>query len=154
MTRGFVCGMRAVLLSAAVTGMVAACAPVIRSHGYAPLDEEIAEIRVGQDTRGSVQRKIGRPGSTGIFTDEGWYYVATQIEHYTYHEPKVIDRRVVAVVFDQTDVVAAVNEYGLEDGRIVDLETKTTPTYGRQLTVLEQAFGNIGVLGDELFNQN
>ncbi len=131
---------------------VAACSPVIRNHGYAPVAEEIASIRAGQDTRGSVRRKIGRPGGAGIFTDDGWYYVSTQVEHYTYHEPEVIDRRVVAILFDTQDVVASVNEFGLEDGKIVDLETKTTPTYGRQLTILEQAFGNIGSLGDTLFD--
>ena len=134
------------------TAMASACAPVIRSHGYAPLQEDVVTITPGQDTRGSVQRKIGRPGSTGIFTDDGWYYVASQVEHYTYHDPKVIDRRIVAVTFDQNDVVASVNQYGLEDGRVIDLETRTTPTYGRQLTVLEQAFGNIGVISDDLFS--
>lgn len=133
---------------------LAGCEPVYRVHGYTPVEQELAEIRVGLDTRGSVRRKIGRPGGTGIFTDEGWYYVSTQIEHYTYNEPKVIDRKVVAVIFDQNDVVASVNRYGLDDGQIVDLETNITPTYGRRLTVLEQAFGNIGILGEDLFDGN
>ncbi|MEO1490790.1 MAG: outer membrane protein assembly factor BamE [Pseudomonadota bacterium] len=124
--------------------MLASCAADVRNHGYAPVAEELEQIRVGQDTRGSVRRKVGRPVSAGIFTDEGWYYVSTQIEHYTYNEPKVIDRRVVAITFDAEDRVASVNEYGLEDGKIVDLETNTTPTYGRQLTILEQAFSNVG----------
>ena len=52
-------------------------------------------------------------------------------------------------MFDQNDVLASVTEYGLEDGRVIDLETKTTPTYGRQLTILEQAFGNIGVITED-----
>lgn len=131
---------------------MAACSPTIRNHGYAPVAEEIATIRAGQDTRGSVRRKIGRPGGAGIFTDDGWYYVSTQIEHFAYNEPRVVERRVVAIVFDQQDIVASINEFGLEEGRIVDLETRTTPTYGRQLTILEQAFGNIGTLGDSLFD--
>jgi hypothetical protein len=37
-----------------------------------------------------------------------------------------------------------VNRYGLEDGRVIDLATRTTPTFGRELTVLQQLFGNIG----------
>lgn len=134
-------------------GAVAGCAPVIRNHGYVPQDVELTEILVGQDTRGSVRRKIGRPGSTGIFTDDGWYYVQTQVEHYTYHDPEVIDRRVVAIRFDEQDVVAAVNRYGLDDGRVIDLETRTTPTYGRQLTILEQAFGNIGTITNSIFEE-
>ncbi len=134
---------------ACAAALTAACSPVIRNHGYVPQPEELADLRVGLDTRASVQSKIGRPAGTGIFTDDGWYYVSSKVEHLTYHAPEVVDRRVVAVLFDQDDVLAAVTEYGLEDGRIVDLETKTTPTYGRQLTILEQAFGNIGVITED-----
>jgi len=134
---------------ACTAALAAGCSPVVRNHGYAPPPEELADLRVGLDTRASVQSKIGRPAGTGVFTQDGWYYVSSRVEHLTYHAPEVVDRRVVAVLFDENDVVAAVNEYGLEDGRIVDLETKTTPTYGRQLTILEQAFGNIGVITEE-----
>ena len=97
------------LAAVALGGLVSACSPVIRNHGYAPPDEELAQIRVGQDTRGSVRRKIGRPGGTGIFTDDGWYYVASKVEHLGYYEPEVIERRVIAIIFDPQDVVASVN---------------------------------------------
>lgn len=139
-------------LGSVLLGALASCSPVLKLHGYAPVEEEIAEIRVGQDTRGSVRRKIGRPGGTGIFTDEGWFYVSSKVEHYTFYEPEVIDRRVVAVLFDERDLVRAVNAYGLEDGRIVDLESNTTPTFGRELTILEQAFGNLGVITEDLID--
>ena len=137
--------LRIAALTAALSAT--ACAPVMRTHGYAPVPEALAEIRPGQDTRGSVRRKIGRPTAEGTFAGDDWYYVATTIEHYTYHEPRVIDRRVVAIAFDGNDVVTAVDEFGLENGRVVDLRTGTTPTYGRQLGVLEQLLGNIGNLG-------
>lgn len=139
---------------AAVAALLAACSPVVQTHGYAPLPEEVAEIRVGQDTRASVQSKIGRPASSGTFTDHGWYYVSSKVERLTYHAPKVVDRRVVAIMFDQNDRVAAVEEYGLEDGRVVDLATETTPTHGRELTIIEQAFGNIGVITGSLLEED
>ena len=143
------CGARvgAVALAAALT----ACAPVIKNHGYAPVADEVAEIQVGLDTRGSVRRKIGRPGGTGVFTNDGWFYVQSQVEHYTYNEPRVIDRRVVAILFDANDVVASVKQYGMEDGRVIDLETRTTPTYGRELTILEQVLGNISTVPADVF---
>lgn len=137
----------------AVGIMAGGCSPVIRNHGYAPQEEDLSQIRVGQDTRGSVRRKIGRPGGTGIFTDDGWYYVSSQVEHLAFYEAEVIDRRVVAITFDTQDVVASVKEYGLEDGRIIDLETAVTPTYGKELTILEQAFGNIGVITEDVLGQ-
>ena len=141
-----------IVVGGAMLGVLTSCSPVIKLHGYAPVDEELAEIRPGQDTRGSVRRKIGRPGGTGIFTDEGWFYVSSKVEHFTFYEPEVIDRKVVAVLFDERDFVRSVNSYGLEDGKIIDLETNVTPTFGRELTILEQAFGNLGVVTEDLID--
>ncbi len=142
------------VLAAIIGGGLSGCAAEVKNHGYAPDDALLAEITAGTDTRGSIRRKIGRPSTTGVFTESGWYYVATTVEHYMYYQPKVTDRRVVAVQFDADDVVAAVNVYGLEDGRIIDLQTRTTPTYGRELTILQQLLGNLGKLtGEQLLNE-
>ena len=140
-----------VAAAVALAMLASACSPIYRTHGYTPADEELADSRVGQDTRGSVRRKIGRPYGAGIFTDEGWYYVSQRMEHLTYHEPEVIERKVVAVLFDPNDIVASVNVYGLSDGRIIDLETNTTPTFGQELTILGQAFSNLGVDAGSIF---
>ncbi len=142
------------VLAAIIGGGLSGCAAEVKNHGYAPDDALLAEITAGTDTRGSVRRKIGRPSTTGVFTESGWYYVATTVEHYVYYQPKVTDRRVVAVQFDADDVVAAVNVYGLEDGRIIDLQTRTTPTYGRELTILQQLLSNLGKLtGEQLLDE-
>ncbi|MEM6972453.1 MAG: outer membrane protein assembly factor BamE [Pseudomonadota bacterium] len=121
---------------------------MVTSHGYSPPDEVVATILPDVDTRGSVRRKIGRPGATGVFTEDGWYYVSTTIEKEAFYAPEVTDRRIVAVTFDERDRVVAVDRFGLEDGQFVDLETRTTPTFGRQLTLLQQVLGNIGAIGD------
>ncbi|MEO0366067.1 MAG: outer membrane protein assembly factor BamE [Pseudomonadota bacterium] len=143
-----------VLLSACAIVVLGACEPTVRSHGFAPDAEILGTVSSGSDTRGSVRRKIGRPSSTGVFTQNGWYYVSTTVEHLTYHEPKVVDRRVVAITFDENDIVASVDSYGLEDGRLINLETRTTPTAGRELTILEQVLGNIGVSAETLLGDN
>jgi len=137
------------VLVAVLGGVAGGCSPIVKNHGYAPDETLLSDIQVGQDTRGSVRRKIGRPSTTGVFNDAGWFYVATTVEEYLYHAPKVVDRRVVAVEFNENDVVAAVNTYGVEDGRVIDLQTRTTPTYGRKLTVLQQLLGNLGKITGE-----
>lgn len=142
------------VLAVMLGGGLSGCSPEVRNHGYAPDDELLAGISSGRDTRGSVRRKIGRPTSTGVFTDTGWYYVTTKVEHYMYNAPEVTDRRVVSIQFDANDVVAGVNVYGLEDGRIIDLQTRTTPTHGRELTILQQLLGNLGSLtGEQLLDE-
>lgn len=133
---------------------IAGCAPIIQVHGYAPDEETLSTITVGQDDRATVARKIGRPTMNGVFTDDSWYYVTSTVKRYLYHAPEVVDRKVVAVRFDETGRVAAVKTYGLEDGRIIDLETQTTPTHGRELTILQQVFGNLGRLSGETLLEN
>lgn len=142
-------GLGLVLISA-----VAACEPTLTSHGYYPTQEAIERIQVGLDTRADVQAKLGRPSASGTFSESGWYYVSTQIEHFAYYEPEVVDRKVLAIQFDETDTVRDVRSYGLEDGRIVDLETRTTPTHGRELTILEQLIGNLSnIRGEDFFDE-
>jgi outer membrane protein assembly factor BamE (lipoprotein component of BamABCDE complex) len=135
-------------------GLVAAgCAPTVQVHGYVPPQSDIARIRPGADDVGTVEEILGRPSSAGILRDSAWYYVQSTVESYTWHAPRVVDRTVLAVNFDQQGVVRDIRRYGLEDGRIIDLETRTTSTGGRELGVLEQLFGNLLNLDAEQFQQ-
>ena len=138
-------------MAVAMVAGLSACAPIVKNHGYAPVAEEVADIQIGIDTRGSVRRKIGRPGATGVFSKDGWFYVQSQVEHYLYNAPEVVDRRVVVILFDENDIVASVNQYGLDQGRIIDLETRVTPTHGRELTILQQLLGNISTIPTDVF---
>jgi outer membrane protein assembly factor BamE (lipoprotein component of BamABCDE complex) len=120
------------------------CAPTYTTHGFTPAAEELDQITAGLDTRESVFRRLGNPSMAGTFEGDEWFYVASRIERYAFYEPKVVDRTVVVIAFDDAGVVESVERYGLEEGRVVDLVTRTTPTYGRELTVLQQLFGNVG----------
>lgn len=122
---------------------LAACAPTVQVHGYVPSDADLSRIRPGFDDTGSVEQILGRPSSNGILRDQSWYYVQSTVENYTYHAPKVIDRKVVAVNFNAKGVVADIKRYGLQDGRVIDLESRTTGTGGRQMSIVEQLFGNL-----------
>ena len=134
--------------------LAAGCAPTVQVHGYMPPPEDIAKIRPGFDDTGSVEQMLGRPSSNGVLRDTAWYYVQSRVESFTYHPPRVIDRTVLAVSFDQRGVVRGIERYGLEDGKIVNLTARTTETGGREMGVLEQLFGNILNLDAEQLNNN
>lgn len=121
---------------------VAGCAPTIRQHGYVPSQDDIAKVRVGDDMA-RVEEVLGRPSSNGVLRDTAWYYVASTVESYTYHAPRVINRTVLAVRFGQNGKVRSIDRYGLEDGKVVNLTTRTTDTGGRELSVIEQLFSNM-----------
>jgi outer membrane protein assembly factor BamE (lipoprotein component of BamABCDE complex) len=129
----------ALLLSSA---LAAGCAPTVQVHGYVPPPADVARIKPG-DTTATVEEVLGRPSSNGVIRDSAWYYVQSTIENYTYNPPRVIDRTVLAVNFTPNGVVRDITRYGLEDGRIIDLETRVTATGGREMGVLEQLFGNL-----------
>ena len=120
-------------------------------HGYMPPQADIARVRPGFDDAGSVEEILGRPSSSGVLRDSAWYYVQSTVENFTWHAPRVVDREVLAVQFDQNGVVRGVARYGLEDGRIINLTTRTTETGGREMGVLEQLFGNLLNLDAEQF---
>lgn len=124
------------------TGL-AACAPTLQSHGYAPPDSELDDIVVGQSTKQTVGGALGRPSDLGVLEDDAWYYVSSTTSTYLYEAPELVERRVVAVQFDENDVVRDVTVYGLQDGRAVPLVTRVTETFGDELTVIDQILGGL-----------
>ena len=126
--------------------VIAACAPIEDHHGYAPTDEQLSAIVVGKDTRESVAAAIGTPSSSGMLKESGYYYVSQQIETFAFRAPKVVEREVVAVSFDQNGVVSNIERFGLKDGNIVALSRRVTSTNVEGLNFLQQLFGNVGSL--------
>lgn len=135
----------------AITAVVllAGCEATYTNHGFTPQVVQLDGVTAGADTRGSILRKLGRPSAYSSFDSRNWYYVASRVEHYALNAPKVIDRKVVAIRFDENGLVTSVNRYGYEDGQVLDLVTRRTPTYGREITALQQIFGNLGRVSAE-----
>ncbi len=134
--------LRAALVLALVAG-IAACAPTTRIHGFVPSEADVARITPGIDDTFTVEEVLGRPSASGLLSDGSWFYVQSTVESFTYNAPRVVDRTVLAVSFDANGIVQGINRYGIEDGRVINLTTRTTETSGRQMGVLEQLFGNI-----------
>ena len=78
------------------------------------------------------------------FDDDIWYYITQRSRTFAFFKPEIIDQQVLVVRFDEADVVSEINRYTIEDGLIVDPVTRETPTAGKELSVLQQLFGNIG----------
>ena len=131
-------------LAAALAFALAACSPIIRQHGYVPPEEDLNLITVGVDTRETVADLVGRPSSSGVLTDGGYYYVASTQRVFGPMEPRVIDREVVAISFDPSGVVSNVERFGLERGTVVPLSRRVTYSNSTDPGFLRQVFRNIG----------
>jgi outer membrane protein assembly factor BamE (lipoprotein component of BamABCDE complex) len=147
--------LRRVAVTILAAGLAAAaCAPTVQVHGYVPPAADVARIRAGADTRETVEEILGQPSSTGLLQESAWYYVESVFENYTYNPARVVDRTVLVVNFSPAGVVTGLDRYGIEDGRIINLTSRTTQTGGRELGVLEQLFGNILNFDAERFQEN
>lgn len=139
-----------ILTAASIIALTsAACSPIIHTHGYTPRGEELANVAVGHDTRETVQRKLGRPSTVGSFGDSDWYYISIRSEQLAFYEAEIVEQQVVTISFSDEGLVEDVGRYGLEDGQVVDLVTRETPTSGRKLTLLQQIFHNVGRFGSK-----
>jgi outer membrane protein assembly factor BamE (lipoprotein component of BamABCDE complex) len=70
-----------------------------------------------------------------------------------FYYPKVVQREIVAIQFDDQDVVSDVLVYDVTAGRTISYNSRVTPTRGRELGILEQLFGTLGRLPQQLPGQ-
>lgn len=134
-------GWTAVLAAGLV---LSACSGTVATRGNLPDAELIAEVEPGLDSRDDVVGKLGSPSTVSTFLDRRWYYIGHKTRNFAFFEPEIIERSVFVVSFDGTGLVDDTSLYTLEDGRIIDPVSRTTPTEGNELTILQQFFGNFG----------
>jgi len=121
----------------------------IFTHGAVISQDQLDLVPVGS-SRDQVLLALGSPSTTGQFDNEVYYYISQKSrKRVAYDKPRVIDQRVLAVYFDETQTVAQVANYGLQDGKVFDFITRTTPTGGKDLSFLGQILmGGGGKLPD------
>ena len=121
-----------------------ACSGQVATRGNLPDAELIAEVEPGRDSREDVVDKLGSPSTVSTFLDRRWYYIGHKTRNFAFFKPEIIERSVFVVAFDGTGLVEQTALYTLEDGKIIDPISRTTPTEGNELTILQQFFGNFG----------
>lgn len=137
----------AVALTAALT--VGACTPRIDQRGNKPDEEQVVLINPGVDDKVRVAELIGTPSAISTFDDRTWYYISKRTETTAFFDPELVDQEVLAITFDDNDVVENMRIYGPEDGRTIAYVDRTTPTEGNELTLMQQLLGNLGRFNPE-----
>lgn len=121
-------------------------------HGYLLPANALEQVPVGS-SRDQVLIALGSPSTTAQFGGEVFYYVSqTRVRTVAFMDPKIVDQRVIAVYFDERQRVARIADYGLQDGRVVDFVTRTTPTGGEDINFLTQLLGagpGLGSIGGQ-----
>ncbi|MEZ5938964.1 MAG: outer membrane protein assembly factor BamE [Hyphomonadaceae bacterium] len=129
------------------------CAATRDFHGYVPDQALPTDVKPEVDTRATVQARLGSPSTTSIFNNNLWVYTNDTREELAFYYPRVVQREIVAIQFDENDVVSDVLVYDVTAGRTIEYNSRVTPTRGRELSIIEQLFGSIGRLPSQLPGQ-
>ena len=133
-----------VLAAAIATG---GCTRITDRQGHLLDETLVAAIQPGVDNRDSVEATLGRPTFTGQFDQRDWYYVSRTTKQLAFAKPRPEAQTVLHVRFDEAGNVAAVERTGLERVASINPDEDKTPTLGRNRSLLEELFGNIGTVG-------
>ncbi len=128
----------------AIVAVATACSPLVRTHGYIPVEDDLARIQVGQDTRESVRLLVGPPTSGGVLREGNFYYVASTFRTSAVFAPEEVNREVLAISFDDAGIVRNIERFGLEDGQVVALSRRVTDTGIADTTFVSQLLSSLG----------
>ncbi len=123
---------------------LASCTPTIAKRGNAIEDDQLQQIVVGESTREDVAKVLGTPTQMATFDDKTWYYIGQRTEKEAFFDPELKEQKIVTVEFTPEGKVSSVTKSGAEKAQDIDVVSAKTPTYGKNLTILQQLLGNIG----------
>jgi outer membrane protein assembly factor BamE (lipoprotein component of BamABCDE complex) len=135
-------GLTARLAVVALAGALAGgCSGLTQTyhHGYMVTEGSLEQIAIGASQE-QVLIVLGTPSTVATISGEVFYYISQRSQAISFLPQREIDRRVVAVYFDKNRRVQRLADYGLQDGRIFDSISRTTPSGGVEQNYLAFVF--------------
>lgn len=134
------------LFAGLIASMLGACTPEINHRGYIAKAGAFSQLSEGMN-KTEVEGILGSPSTTASvnFQGDSYYYITSQTESRSFLKPVETSREIIAVRFDKQDRVAGLAQYGLQDGRIINLQTRKTPIVGSEFSMLQELFKGIGL---------
>lgn len=140
-------GGKAALLVAALSSVavLSGCTTSeVLHNGYVVDQESLDLVPVGA-SREQALLTLGTPSTTATFDNEVLYYISQKrTRSMAFMKPKLVEQNVLAIYFDKDGVVERRANYTLQDGKVFDTISRTTPTGGRDMTFLQQLLSGAG----------
>jgi outer membrane protein assembly factor BamE (lipoprotein component of BamABCDE complex) len=131
---------RAMAAVATICAFLCACTGEQFQKGYILPPGALEQIPIGA-SQDQVLIVMGTPSTVATLDGEVFYYISQRAERpVAFMNQKVTDQRVIAIYFDRDRRVRRLANYGLQDGKIFDFMSRTTPTSGQELSYLTPLF--------------
>ena len=138
---------RALLVSSAIaaTLLVAGCADQgVGRRGFVLDDRSLDQIKPGSSAE-QVILVLGTPSTTSTVGGKTYYYISQKVSQpVLFMNEKITDQRVVAIYLDGKNKVERVANYGMQDGKVFDFISRTTPTGGQDSAFISGLFRRLG----------
>jgi len=130
---------KTLLVSVVALPLLAGCVEQrVFNNGPVITQDQLDLVPVGSSQE-QVLLALGSPSSTGQFDNEVYYYISQKrAKTFEFQKMELIDQRVLSVYFDDERAVSRIANYGLQDGRVFDFISRTTPTSGEDFSFLRQ----------------
>jgi len=130
----------AYLVILALSLLVAGCVGETFQRGYMLPDGALQQIPLGASQE-QVLIVLGTPSTVATVSGESFYYISQRAERpLSFMQTKIVDQRVIAVYFDRNRKVQRLAEYGIKDGKVFDFLSRTTPTGGADMSIINGFF--------------
>jgi outer membrane protein assembly factor BamE (lipoprotein component of BamABCDE complex) len=125
--------------------LLTACGQTVATHGHIILPSRLAQIQVGQTSQDDVRRLLGSPSTTGTLNDSTWYYMTNTTVDKPLN-PNILQKsQLIKITFNPSGTVAGISQKTEADSKDLEPATKTTPTQGQSVGILDQMLDNIGI---------
>ena len=112
-------------------------------RGYVVDEKLLAQIKTGSPAE-QVLSVMGTPSTTSTVGGDAWYYVSQKVQQkLEFMRPQVVDQHVLAVYFTKGKKVERIANYGIEDGKVFDFISRTTPTSGSDQSFVRSLLKNL-----------
>jgi outer membrane protein assembly factor BamE (lipoprotein component of BamABCDE complex) len=102
-------------------------------RGYQADQDTLSQIKVGATTKEQALSTLGTPSTTSTVGGDAWYYIGQKMHRALAFMPvQMTDQHVLALYFDKGGKVSRIANYGMQDGKVFDYVTRTTPTGGQE----------------------
>ena len=113
-------------------------------RGYILDEQAVAAVKPGMSAE-QVLQMLGTPSTVSTVGNRNWYYISqTSRRPVQFLGETVTDQRVTAVYFTPNLRVERVALYGIQDGRVFDFISRTTPAGGAEASFVGQIFRALG----------
>jgi outer membrane protein assembly factor BamE (lipoprotein component of BamABCDE complex) len=113
-------------------------------RGYVSDQRTTDQVKIGATTKPQALALMGTPSTTSTVGGDAWYYIGQKMQRsLAFLPPTMTDQNVIALYFDKNGKVERIANYGMQDGKVFDFVSRTTPTGGTEPNFLNSLFKNL-----------